>query len=136
MRLATPSRARSMTRGSTVERRTEPQYRGPAAGGTAIVRLMLPSPAEGSPVVDATGVTFRLADPHRRLRTVRLLDEIGLSGPLDLQYGDGRWQLRLPLPAVDRMEYLYEIEDRHGQRTTITDPANRRKAPGAFGEKS
>jgi enterochelin esterase family protein len=97
---------------------------------------MLSIPAEGSPVADATGVTFRLADPHRRLRAVRLLDELGLPGPLDLRYADGQWQLRLPLPAVDRMEYLYEIEDRHGKRTTVTDPASGLHAPGAFGEKS
>jgi enterochelin esterase family protein len=117
-------------------RATVPSVRDPAAGGTAIVRLMLPIPAEGSPVVDGTGVTFRLADPHRRLQAVRLLNEIGLPEPLDLRYGDSQWQLRLPLPAVDRMEYLYEIEDRHGKRTTVTDPANRLQAGGAFGQKS
>jgi hypothetical protein len=48
---------------------------------------MLPSPEEGSPLVDASGVTFRLADPHRRLRAVRVLDEVGLAGPLDMAYG-------------------------------------------------
>jgi enterochelin esterase family protein len=97
---------------------------------------MFPSAAEASPVVDASGVTFRLADPHRRLRAVRVLDEIGLNGPLEMGYGRGEWRLRLPRPPVDRMEYLYEIEDRHGKRTTITDPANPQRAAGAFGEKS
>jgi enterochelin esterase family protein len=97
---------------------------------------MFPSAADGSPVVDASGVTFRLADPHRRLQAVRVLDELGLNGPLDMAYGRGEWQLQLPRPPVDRMEYLYEIEDRHGKRTTIIDPANQRRAAGAFGEKS
>ncbi|HTW09890.1 MAG TPA: alpha/beta hydrolase-fold protein [Acidimicrobiales bacterium] len=97
---------------------------------------MLLAPEEGSPVVGASAATFRLADPHRRLRAARVLDEIGLRGPLDMAYGSGEWRLRLPRPPVDRMEYLYEIEDRHGKRTTITDPANPRRAAGAFGEKS
>jgi enterochelin esterase family protein len=97
---------------------------------------MLPRPEEESPVVDASGATFHLADPHRRLRAVRVLDEIGLTGPLDMAYEDGEWRLWLPRPPVDRMEYLYEIEDRHGKRTTITDPANQRRAAGAFGAKS
>jgi enterochelin esterase family protein len=67
---------------------------------------------------------------------VRVLDEIGLTGPLDMAYGSGEWRVRLPRPPVDRLEYLYEIEDRHGKRTTITDPANARRSAGAFGEKS
>jgi enterochelin esterase family protein len=34
------------------------------------------------------------------------------------------------------MEYLLEIEDHNGHRTTITDPGNPRRASGAFGDKS
>jgi enterochelin esterase family protein len=97
---------------------------------------MAPRPEKVSPIVDASGVTFRLADPRRRLGAVRVQAEIGLTGSLDMAYGRGEWRLRLPRPPVDRMEYLYEIEDRRGKCTSITDPANQRRAAGGFGERS
>ncbi len=97
---------------------------------------MLPAGSRPSPVIDDTCVTFVLADIHHRLKGVRLLQEIGLPDPLGMVHADGRWQLRIPLPDVDRMEYLYEIEDHNGFRSTITDPANRHWVGGAFGDKS
>jgi enterochelin esterase family protein len=97
-----------------------------------------------SPVIDGTALTFNLADPAGRLAAARLRQEIGLPGPLDLDRAvgtgePGGWELRVPLSdlrGVDRLEYLFEIEDRHGHRTTITDSANPRRVDGAFGEKS
>ncbi len=93
-----------------------------------------------SPRVDDDGLTFALADPAGRLMGARLHQEIGLPGPHDLaRAATGEWELRVPLAAlrgVDRMEYLFEVEDRHGHRATITDPANPRRVGGAFGEKS
>jgi enterochelin esterase family protein len=98
-----------------------------------------PAPARTgwqSPVIDGDSVTFGLADPHRRLRAVRLLQEIGLPGPHDLTRISGGWCLRMPMPPVDRMEYLYEIVDHNGRQSTMTDPANPRRAGGAFGDRS
>jgi enterochelin esterase-like enzyme len=89
-----------------------------------------------SPALDGSSVTFELLDRYGRLAAVRLVQEIGLPGPLDLVRRAGRWQLRIPVPDVDRMEYLFEVEDHNGNRTTTTDPANTRRAPGAFGDKS
>jgi enterochelin esterase-like enzyme len=85
--------------------------------------------------VDEDGVTFVLADRRRRLGAVRLVQDLGLS---DLTFVRERteWWLRLPRPPVDRMEYLFEVEDDNGRRNTILDPANSRRAPGAFGDKS
>lgn len=79
---------------------------------------------------------FQLVDRHRRLAAVRLVEEIGLAGSLEFTRTAGIWTLRLPVPDVDRMEYLLEIEEHHGRRSTITDPGNERRAPGAFGDKS
>ncbi|MEO8888012.1 MAG: alpha/beta hydrolase-fold protein, partial [Jatrophihabitantaceae bacterium] len=45
-------------------------------------------------------------------------------------------RLVLPRPVVDRMEYLFEVEDHNEHRETVTDPTNPLRAPGAFGEKS
>jgi enterochelin esterase-like enzyme len=97
---------------------------------------VLPTSAELSPGVDYAGVTFLLADPYYQLRSVRLVEELGIPGPLLFTHERSRWRLRIPLPAVDRMEYLFEIEDRHGNRTTIVDPANPARVGGAFGDKS
>jgi enterochelin esterase family protein len=89
-----------------------------------------------TPTVDESAVVFELVDRRRRLAAVRLVQEIGLPDPLEFSRVTGAWRLPLPLPDVDRMEYLFEIEDHNGHRTTIADPANPRRAPGAFGEKS
>jgi enterochelin esterase-like enzyme len=90
----------------------------------------------GTPVVDASSVTFELVDRRGRLAAVRLAQEIGLPEPLDFARTQSAWRLVLPQPDVDRMEYLFEVADHNGNRTTILDPANPRHAPGAFGEKS
>jgi enterochelin esterase-like enzyme len=85
---------------------------------------------------DARSVTFTLADPARRLAGVRLVDEIGLPGPSAYAWASGGWRLERPRPDVARMEYLLEIEDHNGRRTTIPDPGNPLRAGGAFGDKS
>jgi enterochelin esterase-like enzyme len=97
---------------------------------------MVSTAAPPSPAIDPAGVTFVLADPRPGLRTVRLVQEIGLPGPLPLASAHGQWRLRLRLPEVDRMEYLYEVEDGDGRRSSITDPGNPRRAGGVFGDKS
>ena len=79
---------------------------------------------------------FELADPHGRLASVRLVQELGCPDPLDFSWVEGVWRLELALPDVDRMEYLFEVEDHNGARMTITDPGNPLRAAGAFGEKS
>ncbi|HEX3906700.1 MAG TPA: alpha/beta hydrolase-fold protein [Mycobacteriales bacterium] len=89
-----------------------------------------------SPTVDGPAVGFELVDRHHRLAAVRLVQEIGLPDPLLFTRVSRTWRLEIPRPDVDRMEYLLEIEDHNGHRTTITDPANPRRASGAFGDKS
>jgi enterochelin esterase family protein len=80
--------------------------------------------------------TFELVDRSRRLSGVRLQQEIGLTGPLDFVRTRGTWRLTVDVPAVDRMEYLFDVCDSNGAHMTIPDPGNPRRAPGAFGEKS
>jgi enterochelin esterase-like enzyme len=94
------------------------------------------TPASG-PLVTSSSVTFRLPDPHRRLHGVRLSQELHLPADrLEFGYRRGAWSLRLARPAVDRMEYLFELAHPNGARETVTDPANPLRAPGAFGAKS
>jgi enterochelin esterase family protein len=92
---------------------------------------------QAGPVVDAVGVTLRLHDPHARLRGVRLSQDIRIPGDqLDFSYRRGWWALRVPRPAVDRMEYLLELRHPNEGRETIPDPANPLRVGGAFGDKS
>jgi enterochelin esterase-like enzyme len=89
------------------------------------------------PLVGAAGVTFQLADPHARLRGVRLYQEVRVPGDqLDFSYRRGVWSRYLRRPAVDRMEYLFELTHQNGHRETNTDPANPLRVAGAFGDKS
>ena len=78
---------------------------------------------------------FVLADRYRHLAGVRLEQDLGLGG-VAFTRERTQWWLRMPRPPVDRMEYLFEVEDANGHRSTITDPANPLRAPGAFGDKS
>ncbi|HEY2299514.1 MAG TPA: alpha/beta hydrolase-fold protein [Jatrophihabitans sp.] len=94
-----------------------------------------PSAELHGPISDEHGVTFLLGDQNRRLAAVHLEEELGLGG-VAFTRQRSQWTLRIPRPPVDRMEYLFAIEDHNGHRWTITDPANPRRAPGAFGDKS
>jgi enterochelin esterase family protein len=95
------------------------------------------STGTAGPLVDAAGVTLRLQDRHARLRGVRLSQEIRIPGDqLDFHYRRGWWRLRVPRPAVDRMEYLLELRHPNEGRETIPDPTNPKRVPGAFGDKS
>ena len=92
---------------------------------------------EPGPTVTEHSVTFRLADPEREFAAVRLYQEVRVSGDrLDLAHDGPDWVLELDLPDVDRMEYLFQVFDGDGTNRWVTDPANPRRVPGAFGEKS
>jgi enterochelin esterase family protein len=81
-------------------------------------------------------LTFELLDPRGGLRGVRLLQEVGLPEPLEFSRVRHRWRLEVPRSDVDRMEYLFEIEDRRGRHSMVLDPTNPQRVGGAFGDKS
>lgn len=89
------------------------------------------------PDVDATHLLFRVADADRRLRGVRLYQEVRVPEDLlHFSWVDGVWELLLDRPEVDRVEYLLELTHEDGSVETTTDPANPRLVRGAFGDKS
>ena len=85
---------------------------------------------------DGRELVFELADRARLLAGVRLIEEVGLGGPLAFIRTPNGWRLTLARPEVLRMEYLFEVEDHNGHRSTIPDPENDCRAGGAFGDKS
>ncbi|MGW7682350.1 alpha/beta hydrolase [Kribbella sp. NPDC054772] len=83
--------------------------------------------------VEGAEVVFRLGDAAHAFTGVRLWQELGLPAEvLEFKPVDFGWELRLPRPAVHRMEYLFDIADL-GMRT---DPTNPRVVGGAFGDHS
>ena len=67
---------------------------------------------------------------------VRLRQEAPVpASELDFRPGGG-WELVLPRPPVARLEYLLEVRYAGGDSKVVTDPANPRQVPGAFGPKS
>jgi enterochelin esterase-like enzyme len=86
---------------------------------------------------DEAGLTFRFADARRELAGVRLLQEVGIPGArLEFRRAGGRWELALERPPVSRLEYLLELRYPGGGIKVVTDPANPRQVPGAFGPKN
>ena len=84
-------------------------------------------------------IVLRLDDRARRLRAVRFLSDLTKRGapPEYARVPGGRaWELRLPRPPVDRIEYQLELVYRDGRSQIVCDPANGSVAPGVFGDKS
>jgi enterochelin esterase family protein len=94
-------------------------------------------PAAAGPRVDATSVTFRVADADRHYSQVHLRPELPLPADrLAFTQSDAEWVLRLDRPPVQRMEYLLDVRHVDGLSLSMVDPANSCTAPGAFGERS
>jgi enterochelin esterase family protein len=85
---------------------------------------------------DGSAACFRLPDQDQKLTGVRLVS--GVLGSPDFAYlpGERRWELRVPMPAADRIEYKLELIHRDGRRETICDQDNPRRAPGGYGDSS
>ena len=94
-------------------------------------------PTLQGPIVDERTVTFRLDDPDRALRSVRLYQEVRIPGDrLDFRHDGTGWVLAIDRPEVDRMEYLLEVTAAGGSKEMLPDPANPTRVGGAFGDKS
>jgi enterochelin esterase-like enzyme len=91
---------------------------------------------------DAHQIGFRLGDHEGRLDGVRLVQHIGLGradgAGLDFRFDatTGTWELRLPRPPVQRLEYRLELRHRDGGTETVCDPDNPVRASGGFGDTS
>jgi enterochelin esterase family protein len=88
--------------------------------------------------VGSNGVTFRYFEGDTQLDSVALVQEVAWprTGPAFKRSNGGVWAVDFERPPVDRMEYRFELTHADGGHETILDPANHRRAPGAFGERS
>ncbi len=105
-------------------------------------------------IVEPTELVFSVPDPDRRLRGVRLWDGLDLPAvPREFRMdGDApggdpaghaepvapqpTWTLRLPRPAINRLEYQVELTHPDGGSEFTVDPTNPQTTPGVFGPKS
>jgi len=78
-------------------------------------------------------VLLRLPDPDARYSAVRLYSDLPAR---ELARHNGEWRLELREPALERLEYQFEVDRDDGGTELLLDPGNARRAPGAFGEKS
>jgi enterochelin esterase-like enzyme len=93
---------------------------------------------EAGPEVDRSGVTFRYEAGELAVGAVHLVQEV-VHGAEDPQFdlvGEGVWALRFDRPPVDRFEYRFFLAYADGRSELVLDPANARRAEGAFGERS
>lgn len=82
------------------------------------------------------GIRFRLSDPDHELAAVRLVSDGTKREPPAFRRRGERWELWLPAPRLDRLEYLLEIEAPDGSSAYLLDPGNPLRASGPFGDKS
>jgi enterochelin esterase family protein len=95
------------------------------------------SEALTGPEVRPDRVVFRLADAGHALAGVRLVQEVRVPGDrLEFARTAAGWELAVDRPPVWRMEYRFSRRHADGGRDEVCDPANPRRAPGAFGDKS
>jgi enterochelin esterase family protein len=73
-------------------------------------------------------VLFRLRDKDQRLSSVRLSTSL-FPGPPEFAYVDATrtWELRLPRPPVQRIEYRLELVHADGGHEFVADPDNPRR---------
>jgi enterochelin esterase family protein len=81
-------------------------------------------------------VRFRFADPAGAYAAVSLDCSPAVPGPRGFTAVDGHWELRLPRPSLQRIEYRLELTRPDGSRETVADPGNPLRVPTVFGERS
>src|SRR4051794_2237526 len=100
-----------------------------AAGARSSTEELAPSAIEGEEIV------FRLKDPGHDFDGAKVWFDLELApdgpGELAMAEVDGGWELRLPLPDLDCLEYLFDVD---GQMSP--DPGNPELVEGAFGPHS
>jgi enterochelin esterase-like enzyme len=92
--------------------------------------------ARRGPLATETGAVFSVPDGRRTFEAVSLAHELRRPRRAPFERRNRRWELWLPRPEADRMEYLLELQHRDGGSELVPDPTNPLRAPGPFGDKS
>jgi enterochelin esterase family protein len=89
----------------------------------------------GPTAVEDDEIVFRLVDPAHELEDVKVWCDVELAPGQQSELGmaavDGGWELRLPLPDLDCLEYLFDAGG-----AMAPDPGNPDQVDSAFGPHS
>ena len=77
-------------------------------------------------------IVFRYPDPEHRVEGVRLWTDVDLGVQPEMDPTDLGWELRVPTPKLDCLEYLFDVAG----EGMVTDPGNPEIKDGAFGPHS
>jgi pimeloyl-ACP methyl ester carboxylesterase len=81
--------------------------------------------------VEDDALVFRLGDPDHDATDVKVWCDLQLGIELDLVAVPGGWERRLPLPDLDCLEYLFDVDG-----ALSPDPGNPEVVEGPFGPHS
>jgi enterochelin esterase-like enzyme len=81
--------------------------------------------------VEADALVFRFADPEHAHDEVKVWFDVELGVELAMSRVAGGWELRIPLPDLDCLEYLFDADGE-----LAPDPGNPDQVDGAFGPHS
>ena len=93
---------------------------------------MAPVEQVSATTVQTHRIVFRYPDPERRLEGVRLWADLDLGVDPAMRRTDVGWELRVPMPRLDCLEYLFDVAG----EGMVTDPGNPDVKDGAFGPHS
>jgi enterochelin esterase family protein len=81
-------------------------------------------------------IVFRYPDPDHRAAGVRLWCDLDLGVDPAMSPTDAGWELRVPMPQLDCLEYLFQVDRGADGEEMVVDPGNRDVKDGAFGPHS
>ena len=81
--------------------------------------------------VEDDEIVFRLSDAEHEHTDVTVWFDVALGVELGMSEVQGGWELRLALPDLDCLEYLFDVDG-----TLVPDPGNPDRVEGAFGPHS
>ena len=88
----------------------------------------------GVTAVEGDAIVFRFSEYGAR--DVRLWCDLELGTDLDFEQVENGWELRIPVPEVDCLEYLFEVTRPDGSTEMVLDAGHRQSVDGAFGAHS
>src|SRR5829696_6539730 len=84
-----------------------------------------------------SAICFRLRDHDQRLSSVRLSSACKFADPTFAYDARTRtWELRLPRPPVQRIEYRLQLAYRDGRVEIVCDPDNPLRLGSGYGDSS
>ena len=96
----------------------------------------MPAASTAVPSVIEDTLVFTLDDPDRTFIRVSLDCDDAVTGRRRFRRTATGWQLTIPRPDLNRLEYRLVVTERGGGTAVVCDPVNPERVQTAFGERS